>query len=524
MSSRAANHLMIPKSYSRIAGAAVLFLAILTSTPLWGAKDRFPAVDDRWKRYRSEHFELYSRTDRRASRQLLQQLEGLHAFFHETMRVRERRPGVVTVFYFSAIPDFRAYTPPGSSEDLVGQFSSFPDGDVMALAAGGGEEIALQVMKSQYVTHLIGLAGQVPDWLRWGTGFLFSTVSVNRKEVVFGEADPYRRDQVTKRRAFSSEWVFGPGRYAQKEEKDIFHAHSWLLLHYLYLGQDTLPREKVNAFVDAVCNGAGRPHLSLDDRRNQLELLLGLSFAELDTRVEQYRKRGIFRSKTTRMAVLPDADTFEPSPITAAEIRTLLVELSLRTQRSAEARLILLHEADKTDAPPHVFEALGTDALMDGDPDLARQRWRRALEAGSDNPAIFHHLGALETRGWIANINLYSRLPPERAEWLRGLFQRSIARSPDQSQAYEYLAWVEATAPAPSIANVNLVQSKFETLENQRDTLIALALARLRLGDTPGALSLLDVLERGTLPSGAKQFVQQIRAYASRTPPPNTRQ
>jgi hypothetical protein len=131
-------------------------------------------------------------------------------------------------------------------------------------------------------------------------------------------------------------------------------------------------------------------------------------------------------------------------------------------------------------------------ALMEGDEHIALQRWRDAAAAGSTNPALYHQLALREGGRWFRQFDYYFRLPEERADELRSLLLRSIKNAPQQSVAYEILAWVESAAPRPDIANVNLVQKRFADLQDRAHTLLALAMVRIRLGDREAALSLLD--------------------------------
>jgi hypothetical protein len=131
---------------------------------------------------------------------------------------------------------------------------------------------------------------------------------------------------------------------------------------------------------------------------------------------------------------------------------------------------------------------------MEGDVVRAREIWTRAVALGSENPAVIHELGQLESRQWFSRFDLYFRLPDELATHLRDLLHRSIKVAPHQSSAYEMLAWVEATAKEPQIANVNLVQEHFPELTEKRRSLLALAFVRWRKDDLPAAISILDAL------------------------------
>jgi len=115
---------------------------------------------------------------------------------------------------------------------------------------------------------------------------------------------------------------------------------------------------------------------------------------------------------------------------------------------------------------------------------------------GTTNPAVFQRLAEAETWRWFQQFDLYFRLPDERAEQLRGLLHKSIALVPEQSEAYEMLAWVESAAGKVNPANVNLVQERFKTLNHRGHALVALALIYVRINDLKGARQLLASLDK----------------------------
>lgn len=156
------------------------------------------------------------------------------------------------------------------------------------------------------------------------------------------------------------------------------------------------------------------------------------------------------------------------------------------------------------------LEVLGADAASEGDHSEALDRWRQALDEGSQNPAVFHQVGLLESRNWFSQFDYYFRLPAERAERLRRLLTRSIEVAPDQTDGYEMLAWVEAAAPKPSVRNVNLVQSRFATLRHKDRALVGLAMVRVRLNDLDTARQMLGDVEQFSPEPAAREAVKEI--------------
>lgn len=505
--------------FANILGRCLLLCCALLGGPVAGAREALPAVDGKWKVFQSPHFELYSRVADRTSLELLRKLELVHAFYRESVPLREREVRPVTVYCFSRSKDLRAYVEAGSNSDMVGYFMTYPDRGVIALSADQGSDISLQVIRMQYVTHLCGLSGpEVPLWFRWGMGFLFGTLENRGDKVAFGAPDPFRDDSVRKKRGFSSAWLLGFANVSSKQsDLDAFHADAWLFLHYLFIGQKDIPRERVIRFLQAVCDESiAEDAAELQRRQPTYEALLGVSFEELDRQVEHYRRRGRFETQYLPSPEITPADRFSVRPVSQEEIGLRLAELDLRNRRSGQAQLLLLTAAGATPPSARALEVLGAVELSNGNYTAARDRWRQAIEAGSDNPAIYHQLGLLETQQLLSQFDLHFRLPAARAEQLRALLTRSIAQSPGQSYSYEALAWVEAFSPQPAAKNINLIQSVFPELDNRSRTLAALAFARFRLGDRAGAEEMLDLIEHSDRRSDIQALVGELRAHMKR--------
>lgn len=499
-----------------------LWVCLVNAVPCSAQRD-FPGVDHQWRHYQSPHFEIYSHGSERETRNLLRRLEVVRAVFLATFPLREREPSEATVYYFSNGRDFSAYLPSGTRDETVGIFNAFIDRDVMALSGSASSEVTWQIIQSQYVTHLFRLnGGKAPSWLTSGAGFLFSTLKPVQAKAVLGEVDPYR-DRALKdgRYRFSCERLFRPVlNFADDRERDAWQAHACLFLHYLLLGSPLIPSERVTEFLREVAEGAGANQNSAQ-LRVTYEKLLGVSLDELDQAIERYRRRGSFNTRRVDVPPLPGADGSTMRAVEVTEIRRRLADLALRLQRSGEGRLVLLQASGSGD--PRVLEALGMDAWMEGDRDRARERWQEAIDAGSNNPAIYHTLGLLETEHRFRYFDPYFRLNEETATRLRALFRRSIERTPSQSRAYERLAWIESAAPQPDVSNLNLVQSKFAELEEQSRVLIALAHVRIRLNDRESAAELLAVAEESDDSAFVRNAVGALRRLLERRPlPPAT--
>jgi len=470
---------------------------VLTSLAVGASRDRFPGESAKWRRYQSPNFELFSANRDSESRELLHDLELLRALFYQTFKLKERQPQEVTIYFFSEDKAFKAYCQPQQRQSLAGYYLYRPDRAVIAISPAWSDESQRYVIFHEYIHHLNrALASDPPLWYNEGVAELFSTIEVEKNHAMLGKPLPWhisslrRETLLPLEKLFAVDWtspIYNNGKHSGQ-----FYAESWALLHFWHFGNTKLDRRKFELFTLYLMN---EPDGAVPSQRRQVfKDLLGFDFPEMEKLLADYVSGGSFSFYEAPLPKIFDSKSYEWRAVDHDEIRDRLAELSLRVNRSSDARLVMLQATEKSPVTPRVWEVLGTDAGADGDYDVAEERWQKALDAGSHNPAIFHEIGQIEARRWFARFDYYFRLPPPRAEQLRTLLKRSIECAPDQFAAYETLAWVEASVAKPNLANVNLVQEHFKSLRDKSRTLVALALVRVHLDDQTGATTLLDQL------------------------------
>lgn len=504
----------------RLVPAWLLFLAV----PLAAlAQGQLPGIDAKWRHFQSEHFELYSRNGEGESREFLHNLELAHAIFFEAYGFKPIRALPITVYFFSRDRHFDAYKPDAARQlENIGTFyHAEPDRGILTVAPLPSYEAARQLAFGSYTHHLFRLMGDTPPvWYGYGMAGIFSNLVIKSKTFELGRPDPHEVARLQQATLIPVEVMFGSGHDAGSFQTDrgnrLFHDQSWSFVHYLYFGAHKLPREGVSRFVNFTLQ-QGRK-FDAEKTRQMFEQSTGITYEQMNRELQRYFRNGRYSYSEKPLPVVPAAKSYAMRAVSPAEINLRLAELALRVNRSALGKLTLLHAAEQPAEAARVQEALAADAVREGDWDQAAERWERALAAGSTNPAIMHELAVFEGRKRFSRFDLYYRLPDDAAAKLRQLLEKSIAAAPLQTDAYEILAWVEATASDPQIRNVNLVQNHFSQLKEQGRTLLALAVVRMRLGDKTGATGLLDTLGNFATDDWIKYGLEHTRAALEERP------
>ncbi|MBI2516856.1 MAG: hypothetical protein HYV95_08060 [Opitutae bacterium] len=484
--------------------------------------EQFPGLDAKWRVYRTPDFELFSRASEGGSRNLLRNLEVMRAVFFQFLELSPRDPTEVSIYFFKSGSHFQAYASPdyhlGKDYYLIGEYRKFPDRDVITLSPEEGLEASRWIVYSNLARSLLlTTGGRGPSWLRQGLGMFFGTFDCSGDRVLLGEPDALRRRLVSENPTMDVEQLFvveeGLSAVPAQDATNLFHAKSWVLLHYWYCGQTEVPLTAVNRFVRFVLD----PRHADDPAqvRAAFQDAFKMDYAEMNRRVARYMRKGRFTAKRLPFPTVAAADTYPVRALDPTEMRERLAELLLRTRRDPAAKFVLL-DAMHGPRAARAAEALGNEAAGDRDDRLAQDYWMRAIDAGTTNSAVLSLVARMEFARWFANFDYYFRLSANKTAELRELLARCIAQAPDHLEYYEMLAWIESAAPEPFIPNVNLVQVKFPSLSNPARTLVPLALIRARVGDRVAAKNLLAEIDRASPGKDIAEVVKSIQLIMER--------
>jgi hypothetical protein len=482
-----------------------------------------PGADSKWKFYQSENFEMYSRNSDSDSRQLLHNLELVHAIFFETFKFKVQRTVPLTVYFFARDKHFESYKSDEmrALDSIAAVYISGYDRGVMTVAPVPDYAAAQKLAFGSYTYHLFRLAGaEAPLWYRTGVSGVMRNIVINHKSMEIGHADGPQLRSLRDAKLLPVELMFGIDQsseiYRSSKTFPVVTNQSWALIHYFYFGQHKVPVERVANFVSFAIDS--QKSYDANAIRRQFEQEFGMNYPQMNKALESYIRNGRYAFSKPELPKIPPAKSYVSRSVPIEEINSRLAELGVYANNSPQGRLTLLHAADASQASPRVHEVLGTAAFKTQDYEGGMSRWRRAIEAGSTNPALVHEMVRLENRARFQRLDLHYRLPAESEEWLRDLAQRCLEAEPLNGTAYELLAWIEATSKTPVIANLNLVQRNLHVAKDRNRMLLALAAVRMRFDDQKTALEIIDALDLDSADSQVRYGAEVIRAAIEKRP------
>ncbi len=126
-----------------------------------------------------------------------------------------------------------------------------------------------------------------------------------------------------------------------------------------------------------------------------------MNYKEMEDRLKSYINNGKYGWRKLAGPPMPTKDSYAMRGSVRDEIREQLTELDYRINKSPASKLALLEGAEKDPGNPRRNEVLGAEALELGDETEARERWMKALDAGSESAGSFTSLAVLESKRWL---------------------------------------------------------------------------------------------------------------------------
>jgi hypothetical protein len=460
-------------------------------------------LGSKWQRYQSPHFELFSDSSEKSSRELLRELELFHATTAGVVHATEGRPNVVTVNYFKNEREFFPYVELSSRKSgaVAGYYFNAADRSVIVLSPEWTHRWGGRTVFHEYVHHLIAMSDAKPAlWYNEGLAELLSSIQETRGRVRFGGGIPEYSWVLSAVGLVPMDKLFAinhdsPG-YTDRHGAGIFYAQSWLFLHYWYCGKlDLTPEQRTrrDRFFDYIQNETenGDPAA----REKLFKECFGMNYVEMVLKLHQYARSGRYTWIEVAAPAIAPVQSYEMRPAGEEEMAERLSELDFRVNRSSAAKQALVDAVARSPRASRALEALGAVAWADKDLKGAREYWEQAVEAGTTNPRVYDQLLSFETGPLFSRFGPEERLPSETTAKLRQWVLKSIELAPRQADAYEVLAWVESTAEMPSVKNINLVQRHLNEMRQRAKTLLALGLIRVRFKDFETARAVVGQLQ-----------------------------
>ncbi|MEL7061987.1 MAG: hypothetical protein AAGN46_18315, partial [Acidobacteriota bacterium] len=347
-----------------------------------------PHDPDRWARYDSEHFTIFSNADAERAETLARDLEMLRAAIGRVTGLQPASPVPTHVFLFADGSSMRAYKHlwQGEPASLSGAYYGGAHADFLTINARQPREARWTLFHEYVHTVLRNNFPGLPLWLDEGLAELFASFVVQDGVGVLGRAMPRHLNPLGRQEPISLEELLAVDqtspRYNAFEHQGEFYTQSWALVHYLWVGDGGERRRQALDFVGRTFAG--------DSIEEAFVAAFGGGFDVLERELRAYRASG-FAARRIPLGDLPQAAVARHA-LAEPELLVALGEL-LAAQGDTRRDDALWHFERALELNPKSARALvglGLVAQQRGDWSRARALYSQALDRRDE--ALAHYL------------------------------------------------------------------------------------------------------------------------------------
>ncbi len=478
----------------RLAGVstAVLWFSLGAA---FGQPDSSALAQRPWLEARSAHFITYSCGSTQEVARLTARLEQFREAYSVLAGGQAVASPPVVVMAFPDHATLRPFLPlyQGKPANLAAFFRRGSDENLIVLSIAGQATGSLQLIFHEY-SHLLLRHNEWvwPIWLKEGMAEIYSSFEVKGEHTVRIGAPHESHLRILASRAWLPlKELFAVTHkspaYNERERQGIFYSESWLLTHYLMLGDNAAHKQQFGQLTALLRRG----QLAEPAFTNAFHSTL----RAMENDLHRYFERGKFES----LPLVVSADIQAGRSMTTrrlapVEVDFRLGDMLLRVERFDAAESWFERAEKLAPKSPLPFEGLGLLEAEQGRTQEAIKYLEKALQLGSTS-FLAHYTLAREKYALTADsAKRHSPLPKEEAAGIRAELHRSLALMPDFGPAHHLLGFFEMVQGENLMAAEQHLQKAIQLEPENQSYLFALAQTQLRKEEPDAARRTLEPL------------------------------
>ncbi|MCH9648674.1 MAG: DUF1570 domain-containing protein [Deltaproteobacteria bacterium] len=419
--------------WRRVWGAGVAWFLVTTC---WGPVLQASGLPGKWLEVRSENFVVVSNAGQKQARKTAIHFEQVRSLFAQSL------PGAaiptsppLQVFALRDEPTMKRFLPAfwesaGRSRP-AGLFRTASISPQVVLRADlmGGDDFRLLYHEYFHFLAHYGVRLRFPVWLDEGLAEFWSGTRLTSKAAEIGLANQSHLNTLRKGRLLPLEVLVNVDRfsphYRQRDKTTLFYAQSWVLAHYIHLGEGSSEgSERLRIYMLLIAQGVESPKALAD------------AFGDLNKLEHGLRKH--IRKLLFPYAKLPalppvEQEGFRIREIPPAEAAALAARFLLEGGRLEDAEDLVAVALKGTPKLAIAHEAAGLLHVGRREFPEAKAAFEEALEQGGSGP--LSHYG-------LAVLRFHQDRRTENLAAIEQHLQQALAVAPDFVPALARLAEV----------------------------------------------------------------------------------
>jgi tetratricopeptide (TPR) repeat protein len=401
-----------------------------------------PIIQQHWFEARTAHFNIYSCGSTQAVARVGGRLEQFRDAYSLLAGVEAVASPPIVVIAFPTHEALEPFLPlyQGKPANLAAFFHRSSDENLIALYVSGQGAESLNSVFHEY-THLLLRHNDLfwPLWLNEGMADVYSTFETGGGHSVrIGKPQELYVRLLEKQPLMPLRELFGvthgSPEYNERDRQGIFYAESWLLAHYLMMGDNAVLKYRFGQLTALLRQG----QLPEQAFTNALRITL----PGMENLLRRYLERGRFEPlNLTVNADLSAPRSLFMRAISPVEACFRLGDLLMRVNRFDEAGHYFEQGQKIAPKSPLPYEGLGLLASERKNHDEGVQQLRAALEHGSTSFLAHYSYAREKLRLTAESGENYSRIEGPEAAVIREELQKSLTLMPNFGPAHHLLGF-----------------------------------------------------------------------------------
>jgi len=464
-----------------------------------------------WFEARTPHFSMYSCAPTQEVARVGARLEQFREAYSSLAGAQSVASPPIVVMVF---PDHKSLEPflpvyQGKPSNLAAFFHRGSDENLIVLYAGVAGAGSLENVFHEY-THLLLRHNALywPLWLNEGMADIYSTFEPLPDRVVrIGKPmDQYLRLLARRPLMPLSDLLrvnHQSPEYNERDRQGIFYAESWLLTHYLMLGDNPATRARFGQLTGFLKQGQSPEQAFTNTFR--------VTLTQMENQLRRYLERGHFESqKMTVNTDLTAPRAFSTRTLPPVAVCFRLGNLLMRINRLESATEYF--ELGKKIAPksPLPYEGLGLLASERKQADEAVRQLEQARKLGSTSFLAHYAFAREKYRLTSKSPDTYTPVSKEIAAEIRSELEKSLQLMPDFGPARHMLGFFLMVQGDNLAEAEKQLQQAIQLEPENQGYLFSLAQAQFRRDNPTAALRTLEPLRLSYVDAQLRQHAEEM--------------
>jgi tetratricopeptide (TPR) repeat protein len=433
-----------------------------------------------WVRLDSSHFSTFSSASETEAAKLTARLEQFREAYARLAGVNAVASPPIAVI---ALPNHAALVPflprvNGKPMNLAAYFHRDSDENLIVLSTAEAGNDAMQTIFHEY-THLLLRRNDAfwPLWLEEGMAEVYSTFHIHPGEgVAIGGPLEHHLRTLKSEAWFPLAELFSVNHsspaYNEQERQGVFYAQSWLLTHYLMLGDNSVLKTRF-AQLTPLLRAGQNPQQAFTNA-------LGVPLPVIEKALKRYLEAGRFQPlKLSVPADFAGPKSLSRRSMSKPEVCYRLGDVLMRIREPDRARKFFENARALGPGNPLGYEGLGLLEARAGHLPEAVAQLSKAIELGSTNFLAYYALAESKYGLTSDGQHRYTRIPEEKAGPVRENLKQAISLMPNFGGSHHLLGFFEMVqGDNPAAAEQQL---KMALALDQENSSYAIALAQAQI-------------------------------------------